>query len=114
MQPSSASRDLTEISHQLAQAVTRDGFDLAEHPLSLLALGDNGWMQTVNSVACGAAFIAAAIAEGRTTGVLTRWTSRMFVVFGTALVTAGVFRTDPWNGYPASADESVTSVDLAL
>ena len=96
------------VAATLAQAATRDGFDLAEHPLSLLALGDNGWIQTVNFVSCGAAFIAAAIAEGRTTGALSRWTERMIVLFGTALVTAGVFQTNPWNGYPTGADESVT------
>lgn len=96
------------VAATLALGATRDGFDLAEHPLSLLALGDNGWIQTVNFVSCGAAFIAAAIVEGRTTGVLTRWTKRMIVVFGTALVAAGVFRADPWSGYPSGADESVT------
>ena len=30
----------------LAQAVTREGFDLARHQWSLLANGSNGWIQT--------------------------------------------------------------------
>ena len=32
----------------LIQALLRDGFDLARHPLSLLANGRGGWVQTAN------------------------------------------------------------------
>jgi hypothetical protein len=30
-------------------AVTREGFDLTRHPMSLLSLGDLGWIQIANS-----------------------------------------------------------------
>lgn len=41
----------------LAAGVTlgllREGFSFAEHPLSLLMLGERGWMQTANLVIAG-------------------------------------------------------------
>lgn len=92
----------------LVQAVNSAGFELAEHPLSLLALGDNGWIQTGNFIVCGSAFVAAALTERRTTNLLTRWTSRMIVTFGAALIAAGVLQADPWRGYPVGATETIT------
>ena len=41
----------------MTQAFTRDGFDLRRHPISLLSLGEFGWIQVANFVVCGAAFI---------------------------------------------------------
>jgi hypothetical protein len=35
------------------QALTRDGFDLRRHPLSMLALGEHGWIQVINFIAAG-------------------------------------------------------------
>jgi hypothetical protein len=43
------------------QAFTRDGFDPGRHPLSLLSLGDLGWIQIANFVATGALFVACAV-----------------------------------------------------
>jgi hypothetical protein len=45
----------------LLQAYTRDGFDPARHPLSSLALGDLGWLQTANFVVCGLLTLAGAV-----------------------------------------------------
>lgn len=65
-------------------------------------------MQTANFLACGTAFIVAAIGERHTTGELTPWTRRMVITFGAALLTAGLFPTDPWHGYPVGAEEVTT------
>lgn len=92
----------------VAQAISHPDFDLAEHPLSLLALGSNGWIQTANFIVCGAAFVLATLAERRTTRQLSTWTGRMMVTFGGALITAGLIPADPWHGYPVGAAESVT------
>ncbi|NEA30297.1 DUF998 domain-containing protein [Streptomyces sp. SID13031] len=35
------------------QAFTRDSFDPAKHPISLLALGDAGWIQITNFILTG-------------------------------------------------------------
>jgi hypothetical protein len=37
----------------LAQAFVREGFDFARHPLSVLANGPGGWVQTANFVLTG-------------------------------------------------------------
>ncbi len=49
----------------LTQAFIRDGFDLSRHPLSLLSLGDLGWVQIANFVVTGALFIACAVGMRR-------------------------------------------------
>ena len=92
----------------LAQALSHEAFRLADHPLSLLALGDHGWIQTANFIVVGAAFIAAAIAEQQTTNQLTTWTTRMIIVFGTAFIVAGLMPADPWHGYPVGTTDTTT------
>jgi hypothetical protein len=42
------------------QAFTREGFDPTYHPISLLSLGDLGWIQIANFVVTGALYLAAA------------------------------------------------------
>ncbi|WP_433162968.1 DUF998 domain-containing protein [Kribbella sp. CA-247076] len=84
------------------QAFTRDGFDPSRHPLSLLALGDGGWVQITNFVVTGALYVAAA-AGLRDHG---RWLPRFVATFGLGLILAGVFVTDPGAGYPTGAPEA--------
>ena len=42
----------------VAQIVTRTGFDISRHPLSLLSLGDAGWIQITNFILTGLLAIA--------------------------------------------------------
>jgi hypothetical protein len=44
-----------------AQAATRPGFDLRRHPLSRLALGEGGGVQTANFLAAGLLAVACAV-----------------------------------------------------
>jgi hypothetical protein len=89
----------------LVQALTRDGFDLARHDLSLLANGAWGWIQIANLVLSGLMVIAAAAGMGRALRVLgggpgSVWGPRLVAVYGVGLVGAGVFVADPMNGFP--------------
>lgn len=43
----------------LVQALTRDGFDPTYHPLSLLSLGDAGWIQIATFVGTGLLYLTA-------------------------------------------------------
>lgn len=52
------------------QVLTRDGFDLARHPISLLALGDVGWVQTAAFVLAGLLALARAAGMGRHLGAV--------------------------------------------
>jgi hypothetical protein len=42
------------VAVSLAQALTRDGFDITRHAWSLLANGDLGWLQMANLILTGA------------------------------------------------------------
>jgi len=47
------------------QAATREGFDLSHQPLSLLSLGDLGWIQITNFILAGLLSLAFAVGVGR-------------------------------------------------
>jgi hypothetical protein len=49
------------IAVALVQAVSRDGYDLGRHPISLLSLGEAGWMQVANFVVTGGLCLACAV-----------------------------------------------------
>lgn len=88
-----------------AQAFTRDGFRPTYHPMSLLSLGDWGWVQVANFVVVGLLIIGGGIGLSRTLGVgrLTRWIGVLVALVGVGLVVAGVFVTDSGAGFPAGA-----------
>lgn len=90
-----------------AQVLTRDGYDLSRQPLSLLALGDLGWIQTANFIVSGLLALAAAIGMRRVLrgGRAGVWGPTLVAAFGVGLIVAGVFVSDPSMGFPAGAPE---------
>ena len=86
----------------LAQALTRDGFDLGRHAWSQLAIGDWGWIQTANLVATGLMSLAFSVALRRTLvgGRGGRAVPVLVAVFGLGVLLAGVFPADPAGGLP--------------
>lgn len=86
----------------LAQALTRDGFDLRRHSWSLLANGDHGWVQVSNLVLAGLMVLAAAVGVRRALGASPGgiWGPRLLGAYGACLVAAGAFRADPADGFP--------------
>lgn len=86
----------------LVQVLTRDGFDLATHPLSLLSLGDLGWVQISNFVATGVLSVAFAVGMRRAlpSGRSGAWAAGLYAGFGFGLVAGGIFVTDPSLGFP--------------
>ncbi|MGW0807941.1 DUF998 domain-containing protein [Nonomuraea sp. NPDC002799] len=85
----------------LVQALTRAGFDPAYHPLSLLSLGEAGWIQIGNFVVTGLLVIGFAAGLRRTPagGVA----AALMALSGAGLMMAGVFTTDPGAGFPPGA-----------
>lgn len=87
----------------MAQAVTRDDFDLTRHPLSLLSTGSLGWLQIANFVVTGLLTVAGAIglrrALHRTPGGI--WVPRLVLTYGLGMIAAGVLVMDPVDGFPA-------------
>lgn len=87
----------------LAQALSREGFDLGRHSWSLLANGSLGWVHVTNLVLTGLMTVAAAVGirrvlDGSPGGT---WGPRLLGGYGVALVVAGAFRADPADGFPA-------------
>ena len=90
------------------QALTRDGFDLSHQPLSLLSLGDLGWIQITNFVLAGLLSLAFAVGVGRATDQRARPAAgrpRLLAVFGIGLIIGGVFVPDAALGYPVGTPD---------
>lgn len=85
----------------VAQGLLRPGFSFARHPLSVLANGDYGWVQTANFALSGLMVIAAAIGVARVVGRGARATSWALGAFGAGVLLAAIFRADPVDGFPA-------------
>jgi len=92
-----------------AQMLLRPGFDLSRHAISLLSLGDLGWIQIANFVVTGVLAIACAIGirrvlYGQRAGT---WGPILVAAYGVGLVSAGLFSADPSAGFPAGAPEGL-------
>jgi hypothetical protein len=96
----------------VAQAATRQGFDILVHPLSQLATGDLGWLQIANFVVAGVLCVVGAgglrSALAGTPGAT--WAPRLVRGAGIGLAAAGVLVMDPGNGFPVGAPTGVTTM----
>ncbi len=78
------------------EGLARPGYSLVRHPVSALALGSRGWVQTVSFLVCGAL-----VALGGAGLWATSWLLAVgVVVLGIGLVASGVYPMDPGRGYP--------------
>jgi hypothetical protein len=84
------------------QVATRDGFDITRHPVSLLSLGDWGWVQIGNFVIVGLLVLGAAIALWQvvTSGRASKWGPLLIGMYGIGLILSGVFVADAMDGFP--------------
>lgn len=91
------------------QVAAREGFDLAVHPLSMLSLGDAGWIQITNFIVTGSLFLAFAVGLRRVLGSGRggRWGPRLFGFYGLVVVAAGIFPVDPMLGFPPGTPEGL-------
>lgn len=95
----------------LAQAATRQGFDLLRHPVSLLSVGGLGWVQVTNFVVSGALMIACAVGLRLALrgGKAGRWGPILAGAQGIGFVTAGMFTMDPFDGFPVGTPAGAPS-----
>ena len=89
----------------LVEGITRPGYSAWRHYVSQLATGNSGWVQVVNFVVCGALVIGFAFGLRQTLrpGRASLAAPILMGLFGSALIVAGVFSTDPALGYPVGA-----------
>jgi hypothetical membrane protein len=83
----------------LIEGATRANYNPLRHPVSSLALGDFGWMQFANFVITGLLLLSFAIGLRRTLRPAF-WRPLLVGLVGISLIGAGIFLTDPINGYP--------------
>lgn len=94
----------------LVEGVLRGhGYSPLRHPVSSLALGQQGWEQIVNFEVCGLLVVMFAIGLRRSLrpGPGATGVPILVAVWGIGLLGAGAFLTDPVGGYP-TADTPVT------
>jgi Protein of unknown function (DUF998) len=86
----------------LIQALTHQGFDLTRHAISMLLLGNLGWIQFTNFELTGILVVFYAVGIWRLlhSGHDRTWGSMLVGAYGVCLITAGVFPPDPGFGFP--------------
>ena len=95
----------------ILEILTRPGYDLGRHPISLLSLGEFGWIQIANFVGSGLLTIGLAVGIRRILhgGPGGTWGPLLIGVYGTGLIVAGVFVPDPAWGFPPGSPDGVPS-----
>jgi hypothetical membrane protein len=86
----------------LIEGAARPGYDAWTQAASVLSLSNQGWMQIANFIVCGLLILGCAVevrqilrdGPGRT------WGPILLAVVGAGLIIAGIFVTDPAQGYP--------------
>ncbi|MFJ3584650.1 DUF998 domain-containing protein [Streptomyces sp. NPDC090127] len=92
----------------LVQGLLRDGFDFGRNAISQLALGDPGWIQTVNFLVTGALLVVAATGlRGALRGAPGgTWGPVLIGLFGASFWAAALFPADAGAGFPVGAAEA--------
>ena len=93
----------------LFEMLIRPGFDLKHHAISVLSLGDLGWIQITTFLVTGMLTIACAIGmrrvmDSRPGGT---WGPLLIGIYGFGMIAAGLFSTDPGFGFPPGAPEGM-------
>lgn len=80
----------------------RPGYDPMRQFVSLLMLSDGGWLQVASFLVSGVLILGSALGLRRvlTPGPGCRWAPIGVGLAGLGLVVAGIFPTDPLQGYP--------------
>ena len=86
----------------LAEALTRDGFDLRQHRFSWLTAGDLGWIHQSNMLLVGSltVLLAVGVRQMLGTGRGAVWGPRLLGLFGVAYMVGGLLTADPVVGFP--------------
>jgi Protein of unknown function (DUF998) len=94
----------------LVEGARREGYRPSRHPVSSLALGPRGWVQTANFAVTGTLVLAGAAGLGRAAdrALSSRVGRALIGAAGTGLIGAAVFATDPVSGYPPGTPDALT------
>lgn len=86
----------------LIEGATRANYNPLRQPVSSLAIGEPGWMQSANFIISGLLILASAIGLGQVlrTSIRSVWGPGLIGLVAIGLIGAGIFTCDPMNGYP--------------
>ncbi|HEY0508219.1 MAG TPA: DUF998 domain-containing protein [Blastococcus sp.] len=82
----------------LREGVSRVHYNPFRHPVSSLAIGHRGWVQTANFHLAGV--LSLLFAVGLWSTGPSHWGAALIGLRGVGLLAAGAFRADPVSGYP--------------
>ncbi len=93
----------------VVEGATRAGYDPVRYPVSLLAVGDFGWVQVVNFIVTGLLMLALAVGLRLAPQPLggSTWGPLLVGVYAIGLLGAGIFVTDPVAAYPPGASHQI-------
>ncbi|HVM96997.1 MAG TPA: DUF998 domain-containing protein [Candidatus Acidoferrales bacterium] len=99
----------TYVAVTIAEAMTRNGFDLRQHRFSWLTTGDLGWIHQSSMVLVGVLTVLLAVGVMRIVraGRNTSWGPRLLGLFGVAYIVGGLFRADAVVGFPPGTTEEM-------
>lgn len=91
----------------LLQGALRDGYDPLRHPVSSLAIGEHGWVQSATFIVAGVltCVFASALPAVLRAGPGRRWGPVLVAGWGVGLIGAGLFTADPVSGFPPGAPD---------
>lgn len=93
----------------LAEGAMREGYRPLRHPVSSLALGSRGWIQTGNFAAAGTLMLAGAagLARAADPAGVGRAGPALIGAAGAGLLASASFVTDPVSGYPPGTPDAL-------
>ena len=91
----------------ILQMIIRPGFDPSRHAVSLLSLGDLGWIQIASFILSGALVVLGAIGmrQALHPGRAGTWGPILIGLYGFGLMAAGIFPPDAMNGFPPGTQD---------
>lgn len=86
----------------VVQMLIRPGFDLRHDPVSVLSLGDLGWIQRTDFIVAGLLVLACSVGLRRALrgGPAGAWGAALAGLYGLGLIGAGIFSADPVSDFP--------------
>jgi len=96
----------------LIEDATRPFYSPWRNMVSSLSLSSQGWVQIVSFLICGALVLCFAVGLRQVlrSGKGAVWGPRLLFVFGLSLLIAGIFVTDPGQGYPPGSAGSAQTL----
>ena len=98
----------------IVEGATRANYDPMRHPISSLSIGEFGWTQSANFLITGLLTLAFAFGLRRALDFHagSQWGPRLIGIIAIGLIGAGIFVTDPLNGYPPRTPDMPLQISL--